>query len=212
MKIKFLYAQVIFLISILIFTTCDDLKEDFNIKSYKNPIKIAVVGDVTIGREFAENVFFAVKMAADEINSNGGLTINGVEREIELGDTILESAGKKDIFIVKSSSSGIFTNALSIGGKKNDEVQTVVSDTSGNIYVSGQFKNSLNLNSTIVNIINFFLRFTGFVVNSYWGLRITYKYIYILPVFNPFWGLCGTCNLVLNQFRDVTVTFRTSNG
>lgn len=111
MKIKFLYAQVIFLISILIFTTCDDLKEDFNIKSYKNPIKIAVVGDVTIGREFAENVFFAVKMAADEINSNGGLTINGVEREIELvfknsggtpeiGETVINELINENIDII----------------------------------------------------------------------------------------------------------------
>ncbi len=111
MKIRFLYAQVIFLISILIFTTCDDLKEDFNIKSYKNPIKIAVVGDVTIGREFAENVFFAVKMAADEINSNGGLTINGVEREIELvfknsggtpeiGETVINELINENIDII----------------------------------------------------------------------------------------------------------------
>lgn len=111
MKIKFLYAQVIFLISILIFTACDNLKEDFNIKSYKNPIKIAVVGDVTIGREVAENVFFAVKMAADEINSNGGLTINGVEREIELvfknsggtpkiGETVINELINENIDII----------------------------------------------------------------------------------------------------------------
>ncbi|MCK5169422.1 MAG: ABC transporter substrate-binding protein, partial [Bacteroidales bacterium] len=111
MKIKILYAQVIFLISILIFTTCDDLKEDFNIKSYKNPIKIAVVGDVTIGREVAENIFFAVKMADDEINSNGGLTINGVEREIELvfknsggtpgiGETVINELINENIDII----------------------------------------------------------------------------------------------------------------
>ncbi len=111
MKIKFLYAQVIFLISILIFTACDNLKEDFNIKSYKNPIKIAVVGDVTIGREVAENVFFAVKMAADEINSNGGLTINGLEREIELvfknsggtpkiGETVINELINENIDII----------------------------------------------------------------------------------------------------------------
>jgi len=51
-------------------------------------------------------------------------------------------------------------------------------------------------------MINFFLRFTGFVVSNYRDLRITYKYIYILPVFNPFWGLCGTCNIVLNQYNN----------
>jgi len=52
--------------------------------TFKNPIKIGVVGDVSIGREVVENVFFATKMAADEINASGGLIINGEEREIEL--------------------------------------------------------------------------------------------------------------------------------
>ena len=86
-----------------------------------------------------------------EQTNNEMILYGNFEREIELGDTLLKSAGKMDVFIVKRSSSGIFTNVLSIGGKRNDEVQTVVSDTSGNIYVSGQFKNSLNLNSNIIN-------------------------------------------------------------
>ncbi|MCK5028670.1 MAG: ABC transporter substrate-binding protein [Bacteroidales bacterium] len=73
-------------ISLIIFqlTGCEKLTEDYNIPTYKSPIKIGVVGDVSIGREVAENVFFATKMAADEINSSGGLIINGEEREIEL--------------------------------------------------------------------------------------------------------------------------------
>ena len=58
----------------------------------------------------------------------------------------------------------------------------------------------------IINMINFFLRFTGFVVSNYRDLRITYKYIYILPVFNPFLGLCGTCNIVLNQYSTQSLS------
>lgn len=78
--------KILVFVSVLIFfiLACEKLNEDYNYPKYINPIKIGVVGDVTIGREVAENIFFAVKMAADEINSNEGLTINGVKREIEL--------------------------------------------------------------------------------------------------------------------------------
>lgn len=68
----------------LLFIGCDKLQEDFNETSYINPIKIGVAGDLTTGREVVENVFFALKLAADEINKNGGLTINGIHREIKL--------------------------------------------------------------------------------------------------------------------------------
>jgi len=72
------------LIGFNFFSSCENLQEDFNTRSYKNPIKIGVVGDITIGREVVENYFFAAQMAADEINSQGGLTVNGIEHEIEL--------------------------------------------------------------------------------------------------------------------------------
>ncbi len=78
--------MMILFISLVIFQLigCEKLNEDYNKLIYKNPIKIAVIGDVSIGREVAENIFFATKMAADEINSSGGLIINEEEREIEL--------------------------------------------------------------------------------------------------------------------------------
>lgn len=78
--------MILSFISLIIFQliSCEKLNEDYNKPLYKNPIKIGVIGDVSIGREVAENVFFATKMAADEINSSGGLIINGEIREIEL--------------------------------------------------------------------------------------------------------------------------------
>jgi branched-chain amino acid transport system substrate-binding protein len=83
---KICKIMILSFISLVIFQliSCEKLNEDYNKLIYKNPIKIAVVGDVSIGREVAENIFFATKMAADEINSSGGLIVNGEEREIEL--------------------------------------------------------------------------------------------------------------------------------
>lgn len=79
--------QLLFILSVLLlqfFVGCEQLEEDYNKPTYKNPIKIGVVGDVLIGREIAENIFFAVKMAADEINAYGGVNINGTNRKIQL--------------------------------------------------------------------------------------------------------------------------------
>ncbi|MDX9695894.1 MAG: ABC transporter substrate-binding protein [Bacteroidales bacterium] len=73
-----------FLSLFLLVIGCEKFQEDYNFKEYKNPIKIGVVGDLTTGREVVENVFFGVKLAAEEINNSGGLTINNVEREIQL--------------------------------------------------------------------------------------------------------------------------------
>ncbi|HAN19239.1 MAG: hypothetical protein A2X13_09440 [Bacteroidetes bacterium GWC2_33_15] len=75
---------VFVLIGFISINSCENLQEDDNTRSYKNPIKIGVVGDITIGRDVAENNFLGVKLAADEINSQGGITINNTTHEIEL--------------------------------------------------------------------------------------------------------------------------------
>lgn len=84
MKFKHINTWIVFILFISISFACENLKEDFKIEPLNNPVKIGVVGDVTIAREVIENIFFAIKMAADEINSNDGLTINGEIRDIEL--------------------------------------------------------------------------------------------------------------------------------
>ncbi|MGE0090373.1 MAG: ABC transporter substrate-binding protein [Bacteroidales bacterium] len=83
MIIKKIHISWLLLLFLLV-VGCEKFQEDYNFKEYKNPIKIGVVGDLTTGREVVENVFFGVKLAAEEINNSGGLTINNVEREIQL--------------------------------------------------------------------------------------------------------------------------------
>jgi ABC-type branched-subunit amino acid transport system substrate-binding protein len=83
---KRLKNKLILFISLVLISTiaCEQLDEDYNKSSFKNPIRIGVIANVSIGREIAENIFFAVKMAADEINQKGGLDIDGEKRKFEL--------------------------------------------------------------------------------------------------------------------------------
>lgn len=77
-------ATFIILLFLVITISCDNLKEDYNRPEYENPIKIAVVGDVSVLREQVENMFYGAQLAREEINHKGGLEINGEKREIEL--------------------------------------------------------------------------------------------------------------------------------
>lgn len=83
-KVKQILFVLVLIFTLFINPSCEQLEEDYNRPSFKDPIKIGVVGDVLIGREIAENIFFGIKMAADEINALGGVNINGENRKIQL--------------------------------------------------------------------------------------------------------------------------------
>ena len=72
---------------------CEKLEEEYNTPNYKNPIKIGVVGDVSVLREQVENIFFGVQLASEEINNFDGIEINGENRKLEL--IYKNSAGNK---------------------------------------------------------------------------------------------------------------------
>jgi branched-chain amino acid transport system substrate-binding protein len=65
-------------------TGCEKLNEDYNLPEYNNPLKIGVVGDVSVLREQVENMFFGALLASEEINNFGGIEINNESFEIEL--------------------------------------------------------------------------------------------------------------------------------
>jgi len=52
--------------------------------TYKNPIKIGVVGDVSVLKEQVESMFFGAKLASEEINNNDGINIKDELFQIEL--------------------------------------------------------------------------------------------------------------------------------
>ncbi len=76
--------NIIYILFVFILFSCENLEEDFNKKEYENPIKIAVVGDISVlERENVENYFFGAQLACEEINNNGGITINGKKHELQ---------------------------------------------------------------------------------------------------------------------------------
>ncbi len=112
-------------------------------------LKINVEGSID------ESFTFGGK-GSDELNGvtqtkNGLLLFGNFEQKIDLSDTTLISAGKNDIFVVNWDPSGHFSKVLAIGGKHNDAVQSVVTDTLQNMYISGSFKNSLDIGENMLS-------------------------------------------------------------
>ena len=80
---KYRYIFIYFVLLPLIFISgCEQLTEDFNRPEYNNPLKIGVVGDVSVLREQVENMFFGAQLAGEEINNVGGIEINGESFEV----------------------------------------------------------------------------------------------------------------------------------
>jgi len=71
------------------------------------------------------------------------------------GSFTLTPYGSGDIFISKLDNSGNFVWATSVGGSNDDEVLTIVLDTSGNVYISGYFWSpSITFGSDILSNTN----------------------------------------------------------
>ncbi len=100
---------------------CENLTEDYNQKQYENPVKIAVIGDISVLRQSVENIFFGAHLAAEEINQKGGLEINGEKREIEL--------------IFKNSAGNPETGVAIIQELKNQGVDIVIGPTFSSVAV-----------------------------------------------------------------------------
>ncbi|MDA3780790.1 MAG: ABC transporter substrate-binding protein [Bacteroidales bacterium] len=93
--------NILYIILAFVFFSCENLEEDFNEKKYENPIKIAVIGDITVvERENIENYFFGAQLACEEINISGGITINGKKHEIQPIYKNSETSPEKGIEIV----------------------------------------------------------------------------------------------------------------
>ncbi len=67
------------------------------------------------------------------------------EKEMPVGDTLLKSSGKKDVFLASMDSVLNYSGALSIGGRLNDEIKAVTADNMGNYYLTGTYKRSVKL-------------------------------------------------------------------
>ena len=77
---KGLKNSLIIIVSSSIYFSCSDLKEDYNIVTYHNPIKIGFIAPFSENRIASENEYLGIFLAAEEINAAGG--VNG--RDIQI--------------------------------------------------------------------------------------------------------------------------------
>ena len=83
-------------------------------------------------------------------DNNGNVILCGVfiDTTIFEGNHYLFGKGDKDLFIAKFDSSGNFIWGKSAGSIHRDEAKSVVCDSSGNIYVTGMFSDTVDFGGT----------------------------------------------------------------
>ncbi|MEB3217595.1 MAG: SBBP repeat-containing protein [Nostocales cyanobacterium 94392] len=70
---------------------------------------------------------------------------------VTVDDVSLTSQGDSDVFVAKLDKDGKFDWVKSFGTTNKEEVEDIAVDTSGNVYFSGTFKNSISSNESTVS-------------------------------------------------------------
>lgn len=96
------------------------------------------------GSDYGENI---------AVDGNGNIYVTGrFKNTTTIGAITLISAGVDDVFTAKYTNSGEVEWAQKAGGNSNDEITGMVADIIGNVYITGNFKNSVFFgNTTIVS-------------------------------------------------------------
>ena len=82
-------------------------------------------------------------------DSNGNVYVTGRYFDsVTIGSTTLTSAGLYDAFVAKYDTSGTAQWALGIGGGNNDSGYSIATDSGGNVYVTGNYFDSVTIGST----------------------------------------------------------------
>lgn len=95
------------------------------------------------GSDYGENIV---------VDGNGNIYVTGrFKNTATIGNITLTSAGADDVFTAKYTNSGTVEWAQKAGGNSTDEITGLVTDISGNVYISGNFKNSAFFGNTTIN-------------------------------------------------------------
>lgn len=83
-------------------------------------------------------------------DNNGNIFMCGLFRgTVKFGSsTYISSSGNNDIFVAKYDANGNFLWVKKAGSSQRDEAKSIVCDYSGNVYITGLYKNGCNFGST----------------------------------------------------------------
>lgn len=108
-------------------------------------------------------------------NFGGVYITGGFDHTWPFGNTTLTSKGGYDVFVMKYDTAGNFIWAMSGGSKKDDWSNGICADNQGNIYVTGEHRDSLIYDSIIIKNYNgrdvFVMKLDAATGKPYWGKR-----------------------------------------
>lgn len=85
------------------------------------------------------------------VDSDGNILVAGkFSSSLQIGSTMLSSAGEKDVLLAKYSPNGTLLWAVSGGGQQTDEGLSVCTDPNNNVFVTGFFKGQADFGSTTI--------------------------------------------------------------
>lgn len=116
-----------------------------------------------------------------EIDMSGNVIVSGIfsksignfSASAYFGSTVLMPYGRADLFIIKYNAGGDLIRAKSFGSSEDDQLNGMSSDASGNLYITGGFKNNIFFDN--INLINSNSSYQNFIVkfnsdvNAVWG-------------------------------------------
>ena len=86
------------------------------------------------------------------IDYQGNYYIAGTfAKQLKINNYSLLSTGGRDIFLLKYNKNNTLIWAKHFGGEKEDNIYSITTDTTGNLYLTGSFQNEINIGNTLLH-------------------------------------------------------------
>ncbi|HEX5113364.1 MAG TPA: SBBP repeat-containing protein, partial [Saprospiraceae bacterium] len=112
-------------------------------------IKLNKFNQLIWAKSFGSGVGLDITIDYDGLIDVVGVFTGSSDFDPGVGITTLTSHGAEDIFICQFSGNGTFQWAQGFGGPETDHVSSITVDTSNNIYTTGYFRNTLDIDPGI---------------------------------------------------------------
>ena len=114
--------------------------------------KFSATGHHRWSRAFdSDSEFHPTALALDK---DGAIAVTGYFRsKARIAKFMVTSSGERDIFLVKLSTDGVPSWAISLGGAGEDEAYALAFDPHGDLVLAGAFRGSLDVGGKILNCL-----------------------------------------------------------